>query len=242
MVNKYKIADKVIEINSIYEKVHTYCIDYLSEEPADITVAITQADIDNEREKSKNEDIKEGIAVREFPDDYLEGLAVYRKIADSMLMFDTVLFHGSVVAVDGQGYLFTAKSGTGKSTHTRLWREYFRDRAVMINDDKPLINIADDKITVYGTPWDGKHRLSTNTSVPLKAICILTRADENKIEQITMKEAYTKIVQQIYRPSDALKMMKTLELVDKLMDNVKLYQLGCNMDISAAKTAYEGMQ
>ena len=96
------------------------------------------------------------------------------RIADKVI-YDTILFHGSAVAVDGIGYLFTAKSGTGKSTHTRLWRELFGERAVMLNDDKPLIKVSENGIIVYGTPWDGKHRLSTNTFVPLKGICFMSK-------------------------------------------------------------------
>ena len=241
ITRKYKIADKVVEVNSIYDEVHEYCSDYQTDEPADYSVTTTQADIDFERQKSAREDEVEGIPVRHFSDSYLEELAVYRKIAEKMIDFDTVLFHGSVVAVDDVGYLFTAKSGTGKSTHTRLWREYFGDRAVMVNDDKPLLHIAD-TVTAYGTPYNGKHRLGTNISVPLKAICILTRSADNHIEPITREQAYTMLLQQVYRPADMLKMAKTLELVDRLADSVKLYQLGCNMDISAAKIAYEGMQ
>ena len=241
ITRKYKIADKVVEVNSIYDEVHEYCSDYLMDEPADYSVTTTQADIDFECEKSAREDEIEGIPVRHFSDSYLEELAVYRKIVEEMINYDTVLFHGSVVAVDGVGYLFTAKSGTGKSTHTRLWREYFGDRAVMVNDDKPLLHIAD-TVTAYGTPYNGKHRLGTNTSVPLKEICILTRSAENHIEPITREQAYTMLLQQVYRPADMLKMTKTLELVDRLADSVKLYQLGCNMEISAAKVAFEGMQ
>ena len=241
ITRKYKIADKVVEVNSIYEEVHEYCSDYQTDLPADYSVNITQADIDFEREKSAHEDEVEGIPIRHFSDSYLEELAVYRKIAEKMIEYDTVLFHGSVVAVDDVGYLFTAKSGTGKSTHTRLWREYFGDRAVMVNDDKPLLHIAD-TVTAYGTPYNGKHRLGTNTSVPLKAICILTRSADNHIEAIAREQAYTMLLQQVYRPADMLKMAKTLELVDRLADSVKLYRLGCNMDISAAKIAYEGMK
>ena len=77
--------------------------------------------------------------------------------------------------MDGQAVLFTAKSGTGKSTHTKLWRDLFGERAVMVNDDKPLLRILKDGVLVCGTPWDGKHRLSTNCALPLKAICILER-------------------------------------------------------------------
>lgn len=242
MVNRYKIADKAVEINSIYDEVHEYCADYQTDEPADYFVTTTQADIDFEREKSAREDEVEGIPTRQFTDSYLEELAVYRKIAEKMLDYDTVLFHGSVIAVDGVGYLFTAKSGTGKSTHTRLWREYFGDRAVMVNDDKPLLKITDSGVIAYGTPYNGKHRLGSNISVPLKAICILTRAAENHIEPVSFEQAYKMLLQQVYRPADMLKMAETLALVDRLADSVKLYRLGCNMDLSAAKIAYEGMR
>ena len=242
MVNRYKIADKVVEVTSIYAEVHEYCSDYLTDEPADYSVTTTQADIDFECEKSAREDKSEGIPVRHFSDSYLEELAVYRKIAEQMISYDTILFHGSVVAVDGVGYLFTAKSGTGKSTHTKLWREYFGDKAIMVNDDKPLLHIADSGVIAYGTPYNGKHRLGSNISVPLKAICILTRAADNHIEPITREQAYTMLLQQVYRPADSILMMKTLDLIDRLADNVNLYRLGCKMDISAAKVAFEGMQ
>ncbi len=242
ITRKYKIADKVVEVNSIYDEVHEYCSEYLTDDQADYTVTTTQADIDYERKKSAREDEIEGIPVRRFSDSYLEELAVYRRIAEKMIEFDTVLFHGSVIAVDGAGYLFTAKSGTGKSTHTRLWRAYFGDRAVMVNDDKPLLHIAESGVIAYGTPYNGKHRLGSNISVPLKAICILNRSADNHIEPISFEQAYNMLVQQVYRPADMLKMAKTLELVDRLADSVNFYRLGCNMDISAAKVAFEGMQ
>ncbi|MGN0614319.1 MAG: hypothetical protein ACI4JB_10535 [Porcipelethomonas sp.] len=241
-MNTYKIAGKVVEIDSVYDEIHRLCSKYQYPGDPDFSVKTEQKDIDFERKKSASEDIKEGKAVRVFPDSYLETLAVYRKIADIMLDHDILLFHGSVVAVDGEGYLFTAKSGTGKSTHTKLWREYFGSRAVMINDDKPLLQITPEGVIVYGTPWDGKHRLSTNTSVPLKGICILTRAEENHIEDITVPDAYPMLLQQTNRPADPLKMKKTLQLIDSLGERVPLYRLGCNMDIQAAQIAYDKMK
>lgn len=156
--------------------------------------------------------------------------------------YDTVVFHGSVIAVDGQAYLFTARSGTGKSTHTRLWREYLGDRVVMVNDDKPMLRITDSGVTAYGTPYNGKHRLGTNTAAPLRAICILTRGDKNSIARIGKSDAYDMILQQVYRPKDPLQMIKTLNLVDKLTEKVLLYKLACNMDISAAEVAYNAMK
>lgn len=242
MKNVYKIGGKTIEINSIYEEVHTLCKDYFCGKIPDFTVKISQSDINYERKKSAIEDEKEGIPVRNFSDSYLETLAVYRKIAEQMLAYDTLLFHGSVIAVDGIGYLFTAKSGTGKSTHTRLWREYLDEHVIMVNDDKPLLQITKNGVIAYGTPWDGKHHLSSNISVPLKAICILTRANENHIEHITKSTAYPMLLQQAYRPQDSLNMKKTLELLDKIADNIALYQLGCNMEIEAVETAYNAMK
>ena len=199
-------------------------------------------DVDFEREKSVREDLAEGIPIRHFSDGYLEMLAVYRKIAEKMPEYDTILFHGSCVAVGGIGYLFTAKSGTGKSTHTRLWRELLGERAVMVNDDKPLIRISDSGAVIYGTPWDGKHRLSTNIAASLKALCVLERAEQNTIRQIMAGEAYPILLQQVFRPIDSTAMSKTLTLIDRLAASVSLWRLGCNIEIEAARVAYDAMK
>ena len=241
-----QLAEKRIHIRPLYAMIKEYCKDYIVADDTEYAmcfhIATTQSDIDFEREKSAREDIKEGIPVRRFSDAYLETLAVYRKIADCLLSCDTLLFHGSVIAVDGEGYLFTAKSGTGKSTHTRLWREYFGERAVMVNDDKPLLRITDSGVTAYGTPWDGKHRLSTNIAVPLKGICILARDTTNHIEQAESHAAYPLIVQQTNRSLSSDGMKQTLSLIDRMLHVVPVYRLGCNMDIEAARVAYEGMK
>jgi hypothetical protein len=238
----YKIADKVIEVNSLYEDVHDYCKDYASAETPDFSVSITKADIDFEYQRELRCAEAEGREPLNSSDGYREELAVYRKIAEKMPDYDTVLFHGSAVAVEGQCFLFTAKSGTGKSTHTRLWREYFGGRAVMVNDDKPLIRITESGAVVYGTPYDGKHRLSCNISVPLKALCILIRGEKNRIVRITKSEAYAMLLQQVYRPQSTVQMAKTLRLIDLLAEKTGLYRLECNMDIEAAEVAYNGMK
>lgn len=242
MTKKYKMADKVIEVTSIYEKVHDYCRDYETDEQADFTVAITSDDIALEKKKSDSEYAYEGLPAPDFSDALLEETAVYRKIAEKMPAHDTIVFHGSVVAVDGQGYLFTAKSGTGKSTHTALWREYLGDKAVMVNDDKPMLKITDSGVTAYGTPYNGKHRLGCNMSVPLKVICILTRGEKNSIVRIDKAEAYAMLLQQVYRPQDPMQMAKTLKLVDRMAASVELYKLACNMNIEAAEVAYNAMK
>jgi len=238
----YKIADKVIEVNSLYDKVHKYCTDYITNEKTDFSVVIQQTDINAEKQKSDSEYLCEGKIIPSFSDEELEVTAVYRKIAEIMPNFDTFVFHGSVIAVDGQAFLFTAKSGTGKSTHTRLWREMLGDKAIMVNDDKPMLKITNTGVIAYGTPYNGKHRLDTNISVPLKTLCILERAEKNQIQRITKKDIYSMLIQQVYRPQDPVQMAKTLKLIDQLAEKVELYRLGCNMDPSAAEVAYNVMK
>ena len=124
ITKRYKIADRVIEVNSFYDKVHDYCKEYECDEPVDFSVTVFHDDILFEKQKTDSEYAFEGKASCVYPDDLFEETAVYRKIAEKMPCYDSFVFHGSVIAVEGQGFLFTAKSGTGKSTHTRLWREY----------------------------------------------------------------------------------------------------------------------
>lgn len=239
----YKFAETVVRIDTIHNAVASLCRDYrVFTSGIDFEINTSQADIDFERERSAYKRESEENPIRQPSDAYLETLAVYRKIAERMPEYDTILFHGSCVAVDGVGYLFTAKSGTGKSTHTRLWRELLGEGAIMVNDDKPLLHVTEGGVTVYGTPWDGKHRLSSNISVPLKAICILERAKENTIRPITVQEAYPMLLQQTYRPANVTAMDKTLTLIDKLAAAVSLWRLNCNMDIEAAQIAYGSMK
>lgn len=236
-----EVAGKTVEVNAMFESTLSFCEKYICPGKPEVSVTITPEDIAFEREKSAREDQVEGKPVRSFSDAYLETIAVQRKITEQLFAYDILLFHGSVVAVDGQGYLFTAKSGTGKSTHTRFWRETFGDRAVMVNDDKPFLQITETGITVYGSPWNGKHGLGTNISVPLKAICILERGEENSIQKISSKDALFMLMQQSNRPLNVQYMPKYMELIDKLSAGVIFYRMKCNMDPAAATVAYEAM-
>lgn len=227
----YAFAGIRVGIRSIHSQVHCLCRDYAAQGEPELEITVTP------------EDIRREAALPEAgtEEGYLETLAVYRKIAEGLLDFGVVLFHGSAIALDGQGYLFTAKSGTGKSTHTRLWRQVFGDRVLTVNDDKPLLKITPEGTFVCGTPWDGKHRLSTNTAVPLRGLCILRRGTENEIHPISPREALPRLLEQCYRPAEPGKLLRTLELLDDLAKTVKFYSLSCNMDPEAAEIASRGM-
>lgn len=228
----YLIAGKTVKITSIYNDVHAMCEDYKTYGDYDFAVEIGEGDIIFEREHA------DGV----YADGYLETLAVYRKIGELIADLNRIIFHGSAISVDNQCYIFTAKSGTGKSTHTRLWREKFGDRAVMVNDDKPILEIKGDEIIVHGTPYNGKHRLSTNTSVPLKAICIINRGDENTIQNADKNDAFVKLITQTYRTNNPKTAAKVIALLDKIVKTVPIYQLYCNMEKSAVDVAYNAMK
>lgn len=234
-------AGQVVAVSALFPSTRNYCSDYLCEGNADFSVTITAQDITIEREKAAREDAVEGLPIQNRTDVLLERTAVLRKIAEGLFDYDTLLMHGSVIAVDGEAYLFTAKSGTGKSTHTRLWREVFGKRAVMVNDDKPFLRITQNGVLVYGSPWNGKHGLGSNICVPLKAICILERGNHNEIHSIPVSSAVQMLVQQSSQPQQKTKLPKYMELLDRLCSLLPFYKLTCTIDPQAAIIAYEAM-
>ena len=240
MTGTYSLGGVNVEVGFLYRKAYDFCADYLTDAASEVRVVMMPEDIDRERAIMKKIAEIEGGSTEDITDENLEITAALRKIADELIKFDVFLMHGSAIAVDGFGYLFTARSGTGKSTHTRLWREMLGNRAVMINDDKPLIRISENGCaTAYGTPWNGKHRLGNRSGIPLKAICILQRSKENSIRKISKTEAYPMLLQQIYRPESLDGLQLTLQMIDRMQ--VDYWRLGCNMEPDAAETAYRAM-
>ena len=155
-----------------------------------------------------------------------------------LLEQDVLLMHGSTVAVDGQAYLFTAPCGTGKSTHTRLWREVFGDRAVMVNDDKPFLRFEDGDVLAYGSPWSGKHGLANNVCFPLKGICVLRRGVENGIRPAVKEELSGFLLRQIFCPEGDVRVPG---LLMRLMERVAVWEMACNLDPEAARVSHGAM-
>ena len=236
-----KIVDKTICVNAIFESTKKYFNDYLCNSEPEISIEITPSDIEFERDQAIIVDKREGEVEKVHTDCGLEIVAIQRKVTEILFDRDVLLFHGSVIAVDGVAYLFTAKSGTGKSTHTRLWRELLGERAVMVNDDKPFISVSEDGIVVHGSPWNGKHKLGNNISAPLRAICILERGEINEIKRIPPSAAVFMLIQQSSRPKGAEKMAKYMELLDAIAGKVKFYRLACNMEREAAEISFAKM-
>lgn len=233
MTNNYQFADVCVEITHIYPYFAKLAKDYAGGETPAFSLTITQADIDAER---GNEDAPA------VTDDYLESLVIYRKLCERLVERNILLIHSAAIAVDGKAYLFTAPSGTGKSTHIRLWKKKFGDRAVIVNGDKPLICVTPDEIRVWGTPWDGKEHWSTNTSVPIAGICQIGRGAENEIQPATAEDALYVLFAQTYRPTTEAGMRKTLQLLLEISRRVPFWKLKCNMSLEAADVSYAAMR
>ena len=236
-----KIAGLVTRVEPMFESTALYSRNYLCEEEPDFSVSVTQEDLQLVQDMLDNEAREEGMKLRKFTDPFLERTAIQWKIADELILRGTLLLHGSTVGLDGGAYLFTATCGTGKSTHTRLWREAFGERAVMVNDDKPFLQITSTGVTAHGAPWSGKHGLDTNISLPLKGICILRRGPENEIKRITPEEAMPMLRHQSHNPADPRAQQEVASLLKKLAETVPLWEMHCTKSIDAAYVSYHAM-
>ena len=235
------IAGYTAAVTSLFDSTRDYCARYLSHEMADFSVTVTREDLVFEQAFLDREADEEGLRRRVFTDPFLERAAIQRQVAEALLSRGVLLLHGSAVAVDGKGYLFTAKTGTGKSTHTRLWRQVFDNRAVMINDDKPFVSVAPDGCRLWGAPWSGKHGLDTNLTVPLAGICILERGSENVIAPADPADVAAFLAHQCQLPRDTLALPRFHVLLQGLLDTVPLWQMACTISPEAAQLAHQTM-
>lgn len=238
---RIRIAGIVAQVQPLFESTAAYCGKYLCEETPAFSISVTPEDLQFEQHMLDMEADEEGMKRRKFTAPFLERTAIQRKIADELLERNILLLHGSTVGVDGEAYLFTATCGTGKSTHTRLWREAFGHRAVMINDDKPFLQITPAGVIAHGAPWSGKHGLDTNISLPLKGICILRRGPENVIRQITPEKTIPMLLHQSHSPADLGAQQKVDSLVKQLAETVPLWEMYCTKFLEAAYTSYHAM-
>lgn len=236
-MNRYKIADLTVDINFrgelLKRRSEKYKIEYDKSTAADIVIDISPDEINKRVENSKA-----NLDYDSF-EYMMTGTSFYR----SLIKFGGFMLHASAVALDNKAYLFSAPCGTGKSTHTALWEEYFKSRgAYVINDDKPAIRIGEnDEFFVYGTPWSGKSDKNVNSRVPLGAICFLERSEINCIEKLGVFDSIQKLVWQTIRPSEKEDLSALLSLQDKLIQKYGIYKMGCKIDYDAVELAYKTM-
>lgn len=226
-----ELAGIRICIDNRYEFVQRQCRSYLCEgEDADFGVSVTEEEI---REEQKNGDFSEG---------YCESICTYRHICEKLADYGVFLMHSSILEVDGNAYAFTAKSGVGKSTHTRLWLKNV-PHARVLNGDKPLIRLEQDgSLTAFGTPWNGKENWGENISAKLAAVCFLERGEVNSIRPAKENEIVTRLMHQLYLRGARASVTQQLQMMDALIRAVPFYVLACNISDEAALLAWNTMK
>lgn len=226
---RYLIADLVTEYTPLSEKFKAFLepFSYDGDRATDITLRYTREDAESLLKKMVNETTFSQA----------ESFGVSGIFNRSIIRHRAMLVHSSALICGGKAYLFSADSGVGKSTHTRLWLEAFGDEVHIMNDDKPVIRIYDDRILACGTPFDGGSGIALNETYPLGAIIFVERGEENSVRVPSDKEVIQKLYFQTARmvgPKTAQEMLINFDL---LIGKAKFYILACNMDISAAHTA-----
>lgn len=227
------IAELSVEIHSRFEFARDFCKDYIIDTPEHIDII---ASADPEYVKKEMDMAEENIS-----EENAEILCIYRSIASQLPKFGCFVFHGAAISYHDTGYLFTAPSGTGKSTHIRLWRQYIGNSVDIINGDKPIIKIAKDGIYVCSTPWAGKESWQKNRIFPLGGICLLNRGTQNSIKKIPPTDNITHLMHQVYIPKNPTMLSATLENMNKMLSAVPFYLLYCDISRDAVKASFEAM-
>ncbi len=234
VINKYQIAGVTVNINEMGKHIRNRDYEYKGNNnsaAAEIEIQVNESDIIRIQKTDP-------LASRETCIFYAIGSIFYERL----LNYDGFMLHSSAVILDGKSYLFSAPSGTGKSTHARLWQKCFGiDRVLILNDDKPAIRKIHNEFYSFGTPWSGKSNLNVNKSAPIQGIAFLERSDCNWIHRMDDAEAIGCLLNQTMRQNKVERLEQLLTLLDGLIKSVPIYKMGCTISEEAAITAYTTM-
>ncbi len=228
---KYSIAGLVVELSPAHpllaDRAAPYA--YHGDAPA-------QLRFDGVTERYYRDRAQEHQQITLAESEYLySGTFFYEQLAP----FGGLMLHASAVERDGLCYLFSAPSGTGKSTHTHLWLSRFPGCRI-INDDKPAIRPVDGRFCAFGTPWSGKTDESVNTGVPIAGVAFLDRGP-NAIRPLAPALAMPRFLDATVRPSDQGLLLQMLTNLDALLSAVPFYEMTCDMTEAAAEMSYQTM-
>ena len=166
--------------------------------------------------------------------------SLWQAFGMAVLEHSVTAVHSSVVRYQGRAVLFLGESGTGKSTHTRLWIENI-DGATLLNDDSPFLEAEETEIKAWGSPWSGKTPCYRDEVYPVAAVVRLSQAPENRIRPLKTAEAIGALLPSFppsfayeERTSDLLS-----EILSRIIDRVPIYHLECLPDADAARLSFE---
>jgi len=230
---KCLIADFKIEIENCFDYIYKSIKKY-NYDNVDFKIKNTKTEISNLVDKNSPIDYM----------GYIEHIETYKKLAEWLPLHDAFVLHSACFDVGGEGVVFAAHSGTGKTTHMLLWQKLLGDKMTIVNGDKPIVRFFEDEPNVpyaYGTPWNGKERLGCNMRTPVKHICFIERSENNYVEKLEPSEIIDLIFNQVYMPKDPIAVANTMGLINRFINCCSIWKIHCNMDISAAEVAYNNI-
>ena len=179
----------------------------------------------------------------EVPENMIAYMESGRQFLSCLIRLGGFYLHASAVEVDGKAYLFSGHSGVGKSTHVRLWQQMLGDKVCRFNDDKPALRRLNGTWYAYGTPWCGKDGINENKKVPIAGICFLVQGNENCIRSLSAQEAVPYLLSQTIRRFAAPERLDLmLSHLEKLVQEIPIYELVNRPEIAAAQLSYETMR
>ena len=226
-----RLAGHSIGVESRFPSVREFFADYtVEDDEPEITVSVSDSALASA--------VADAVGVTE---EAVETAELYRAVAEAIPAMGGFVFHGAAISYNGKGYIFTAPSGTGKSTHIREWKRYLGRGVDIVNGDKPIITVDSSGVIVHGTPWAGKERWQKNREVPLAAICFLERGDVCEGKALDNAGAFPVLFSQAYRPYGPEALGKTMELMGEMLGCVPVYSLRCDVSEDAVRCAFELM-
>ena len=236
-MNNFCFANHIFKINATFPYFLEFAKDYLVNEKEEFEITTSKEEI---LEWKNSHDDCEGFEL-----DYIETLLIHAKVASILSKFDAFILHGSTIYIDdpSNAFVFIAPSGTGKSTHVSILRKLLGSRVNIINDDKPFMsyNSQNNTFKVFGSPWNGKERLSNNVSGLLKGIFVVKQAKINKVNKLSPDEAISRLFTQVYVPKGIEESKHAIKAMSSLANFVPIYLLEVDMSDEAGKTSLEVM-
>lgn len=230
----YRFAGLTVEMEPRFEHLSSYAEKYRCFEEgavADIKVGHTDAFLEEKQKESPHLSLSDC--------EYIYSGASF---AGAIIKKGGFVLHSSAVEYEGSAYLFSANSGTGKSTHTAFWQEVFgKENTTLINDDKPAVRQKDGVYCAFGTPFSGKSCMNENVAFPIKALCFIHRSMKNEIKRLSPSESLPLIVEQTLRPKSEENIFYLFETLDGFLKNVPVYSLGVTYSPESALFAYRAI-
>ena len=230
---RYEFAEFIVDIRNAYDYTERCCKDYLYEgdRPTDYIIQVSTEELEQEQ----------AVAEHQCSLGYLEFICVYRKLCMQIPLQGAMILHASVIEWKEHGIAFFARSGVGKTTHTKHWLKTLYPVAKIVNGDKPLVRFFDGKPFVYGTPWAGKEGANRNVKAPLTDLCLIERGEKNEVTPLPVKDALELLMVQILLPQDPMALCNTLDMVEKLMTQCRLWRIRCTPEEESAIVARKTM-